>query len=180
MSTVALPSVPRTDFGKGAARRIRRDGQIPAVIYGSGSDVVHVAIPTRDLDLALRKPRVVFSMDVNGASVLVKPRDIQRDPVKRSLEHIDLVIIDKAEASDRKEMADAIAAAIHAADEAGMDSAAAVQALETAVAGGENPTDAAAHAVSDAEHQADAYSDANVAQAAAEATAAAADAPAAE
>ena len=172
MSAVALPSIPRTDFGKGAARRIRREGQIPAVIYGSGSDVVHVAIPTRDLDLALRKPRVVFSMNVNGASVLVKPRDIQRDPVKRSLEHIDLVIIDKAEASDRQEMADAIAAAIHAADEAGMDSAAAVQALD--------PTDAAAHAVSDAEHQADAYSDANVAQAAAEATAAAADAPAAE
>jgi len=112
--------------------------------------------------------------------VLVKPRDIQRDPVKRSLEHIDLVIIDKAEATDRQEMADAIAAAIHAADEAGMDSAAAVQALETAVAGGENPTEAAAHAVEDAEHQADAYSDANASAAAAEATAAAADAPAAE
>lgn len=181
MSAVALPSIPRTDFGKGAARRIRREGQIPAVIYGSGSDVVHVAIPTRDLDLALRKPRVVFSMNVNGASVLVKPRDIQRDPVKRSLEHIDLVIIDKAEASDRQEMADAIAAAIHAADEAGMDSAAAVQALEEAVAHGENPTDAAAHAVEDAEHKADEYSDANAsAAAAAEATAAAADAPPAE
>ena len=175
MSTVALPSVPRTDFGKGAARRIRRDGLIPAVIYGSGSAVVHVAIPTRDLDLALRKPRVVFTMDVNGASVLVKPRDIQRDPVKRSLEHVDLVIIDKAEASDRQEMADAIAAAIHAADEAGMDSAAAVQALEEAVAHGENPTEAASHAVEDAEHKADEYSDANANAAAAEAAAPAAE-----
>ena len=140
MTTVALNAVPRSDFGKGAARRIRREGNIPAVIYGSGTELVHCALPTHDLDLALRKPRVVLSVTVDGATLLVKPRDIQRDPVKRSLDHVDLVIISKEEARERGEMAEAIKTATEAAEEAGMDAAAAVQALEEAVAAGENPT----------------------------------------
>ena len=161
MTTVALTAVPRSDFGKGAARRIRREGNIPAVIYGQGTDLLHIALPNHDLDLALRKPRVVISVEVDGKSILTKPRDIQRDPVKRNLEHVDLVIITESEAQDRTDMADAIKAATAAAEEAGMDAAAAVQALEDAVAAGENPADAAEHAVADAEHQAEAYSEAN-------------------
>ena len=160
MTTVAMSAVPRSDFGKGAARRIRREGNIPAVIYGQGADLVHVALPEHDLNLALRKPRVVFSMTVDGASVLVKPRDIQRDPVKRSIEHVDLVIITTQEAQERGEMALAIKAATEAAQEAGMDAASAVQALEAAVAAGENPEEAAKHAVSDAEHLAEEYAEA--------------------
>ncbi len=160
MTTVALSAVPRSDFGKGAARRIRREGHVPAVIYGEGSDLVHVALPTRELTLALRKPRVVFSIEFEGATILVKPRDIQRDPVKRSLEHLDLIIISTAEATERGAMAAAIQAATDAAEEAGMDAASAVQALEEAVALGEDPTEAAKHAVSDAEHKAEEYADA--------------------
>jgi large subunit ribosomal protein L25 len=160
VTTVALTAVPRSDFGKGAARRIRREGNIPAVIYGSGSELVHCALPTHDLDLALRKPRVVLSVTVEGATLLVKPRDIQRDPVKRSLDHVDLVIISKDEARERSEMADAIKAATAAAEEAGIDASAAVQALEEAVAAGEDPTKAAAHAVADAEHKAEEYAEA--------------------
>jgi len=160
VTTVALNAVSRSDFGKGAARRIRREGNIPAVIYGSGSDLVHCAIPTHDLDLALRKPRVVLSITVDGSTLLVKPRDIQRDPVKRSLDHVDLVIISKDEARERSEMADAIKAATAAAEEAGMDAASAVQALEEAVAAGENPEEAAKHAVADAEHKAEEYAEA--------------------
>lgn len=160
MTTVALTAVPRSDFGKGAARRIRRDGNIPAVIYGEGTDLLHIALPTHDLDLALRKPRVVLEISFDGKQLLTKPRDIQRDPVKRTLEHVDLVIITAAEAQDRSDMADAIKAATAAAEEAGMDAAAAVQALEEAVAAGENPADAAEHAVADAEHQADQYAEA--------------------
>lgn len=160
MTTVALTAVPRSDFGKGAARRIRREGNIPAVIYGQGTDLLHIALPNHDLDLALRKPRVVITVEFEGKSILTKPRDIQRDPVKRSLEHIDLVIISADEAQDRTDMADAIKAATAAAEEAGMDAAAAVQALEEAVAAGENPADAAEHAVADAEHQADQYAEA--------------------
>ena len=161
MTTVALSAVSRSDFGKGAARRIRRDGNIPAVIYGDSTDLLHVAIPTHELDLALRKPRVVLSVTVDGTTHLVKPRDIQRDPVKRTLEHIDLVVIGKAEAADRAAMAQAIQTATDAAEEAGLDAAAAVQALEAAVALGENPADAAEHAVADAEHKAEGYADAN-------------------
>jgi len=161
VTTVDLTAVPRSDFGKGAARRIRREGNIPAVIYGSGSELLHVALPTHDLDLALRRPRVVISVSVDGGSVLVKPRDIQRDPVKRTLEHVDLVIITAEEARLRSEMADAIKAATAAAEEAGMDAASAVQALEEAVAAGENPLEAAEHAVSDAEQRAEEYADAN-------------------
>jgi large subunit ribosomal protein L25 len=160
VTTVAMTAVSRSDFGKGAARRIRREGNIPAVIYGSGTELVHVALPEHDLDLALRKPRVVLSVTFDGSTVLVKPRDIQRDPVKRSLEHIDLVIISKDEARERSAMAEAIKAATAAAEEAGMDAASAVLALEEAVAGGEDPTEAAKHAVSDAEHKAEEYADA--------------------
>ena len=161
VTTVAMTAVSRSDFGKGAARRIRREGNIPAVIYGSGTELVHVALPEHDLNLALRKPRVVLSVSFDGSTVLVKPRDVQRDPVKRNLEHIDLVIITKEEAVERGAMADAIKAATLAAEEAGMDAASAVQALEEAVAGGEDPTQAAKHAVSDAEHKAEEYSEAN-------------------
>ena len=160
MTTVALTAVPRSDFGKGAARRIRREGNIPAVIYGQGTELLHIALPNHDLDLALRKPRVVISVEVEGKSILTKPRDIQRDPVKRNLEHVDQVIITESEAQDRTDMADAIKAATAAAEEAGMDAASVVQALEAAVASGEDATEAAKHAVSDAEHQADQYAEA--------------------
>jgi large subunit ribosomal protein L25 len=173
VTTVAMTAVPRSDFGKGAARRIRREGNIPAVIYGDGIDLVHVALPTHDLDLALRKPRVVLSISLDSGTVLVKPRDIQRDPVKRSLEHVDLVVISKQEAKDRSEMADAIKAATAAAEEAGMDAASAVQALEAAVAAGENPTEAAEHAVADAEHKAEEYAEAGAHEAEVEAAEAA-------
>jgi len=170
VTTVALSAVSRSDFGKGAARRIRRDGNIPAVIYGDSSDLLHVAIPTHELDLALRKPRVVLSVTVDGTTHLVKPRDIQRDPVKRTLEHIDLVVIGKAEAADRAAMAQAIQTATEAA----------VQALEEAVAQGENPAEAAEHAVADAEHKAEEYADANAHAAEVEAAEAADDAAASE
>ena len=160
MTTVAMTAVSRSDFGKGAARRIRREGNIPAVIYGSGTELVHVALPEHDLNLALRKPRVVLSVSFDGSTVLVKPRDVQRDPVKRNLEHIDLVIITKEEAQDRSDMADAIKAATAAAEEAGMDAASVVQALEAAVASGEDAGEAAKHAVSDAETKAEEYADA--------------------
>lgn len=177
MTTVALTASPRSDFGKGAARRTRREGSTPAVIYGGDVDLLHIAINTHELDLALRKPRVVLSLQVEGRTVLTKPRDIQRDPVKRSLEHVDLVVITAEEAQQRSDMADAIQAATDAAEEAGMDAASAVQALEAAVAAGEDPTAAAAHAVADAEHKAEEYAEANKVEAAAEA---AESAPAAE
>ena len=101
MSEVSITAVPRSDFGKGAARRTRREGNIPAVIYGEGSAVTHVSLPAHELELALRKPRVVLNISFEGKNIITKPRDIQREPVKRFIEHIDLIIISAGEATDR-------------------------------------------------------------------------------
>ena len=182
MTTVALSAISRSDFGKGAARRIRRTGNIPAVIYGEGAELLHVALPEHDLNLALRKPRVVLSVSVEGQAkaLLTKPRDIQRDPVRRNIEHVDLVVITEAEAKERSAMAEAIAVAAEAAEEAGIDPAVAVQALEDAVAHGEDPAAAAEHAVADAEHQAEEYAEANAHAAEVEAAEAVAEAVEAE
>ena len=149
MTKVEITVEPRSEFGKGAARRIRRTGNIPAVVYGSGMELIHVAIPEHDLDLALRKPRVVLSISMAGSTYLTKPRDVQRDPVKRNLEHVDLVIITEREAAIRSNYADAVAKAEIAAAEAGYDSASVIMALEEAVARGEDPLEAVDHAVAD-------------------------------
>lgn len=169
VSEVIINAVPRSDFGKGAARRLRRAGLIPGVIYGSGSTLKHVGLPEHDLDLALRKSRVTLVVNLEGTSVLTKPRDVQRDPVRRNLEHIDLVIITQGEADVRSTMAAAIQAAEEAATEAGIDPAAAAAAVEEAVAGGEDPTMAADHALADVRAHAAEYADANARADAAEA-----------
>lgn len=116
MTQVSITAEPRSDFGKGAARRTRRAGLVPAVIYGHGQELQHVALPDHDLALALRKPGVVLEVTVEGKTVLVAPRDVQRDPVKRFLEHVDLVIVSKKEAE-----AIAVAAEEHAAELAAED-----------------------------------------------------------
>lgn len=168
MFQIALTAEPRSAFGKGASRQLRRAGQVPAVIYGSGQDLVHLALPAHDLDLALRKTRVVLSVTLEGKTYLTKPRDVQRDPVRQTLEHVDLVIIDAAEAQQRSDAADAIHAAEAAALEAGIDPHAAAAAIQDAMAHGESVEEAAAHALSDVTDKAQEYSDANAAAAAAE------------
>jgi large subunit ribosomal protein L25 len=173
VSQVSISGEMRSDFGKGAARKIRRSGRIPAVLYGGDEALVHVSLPEHELDLALRRPRVVLEVTVGDSVSLVKPRDIQRDPVKRTLEHIDLIVISQREAALRSQMADAIAKTEAAAVEAGVDPATAVALLETAVAAGETPLEAAAHAVEDAVEQAKAYAAASAAAAAVEEAAAA-------
>jgi large subunit ribosomal protein L25 len=147
---VHMSAVPRSDFGKGAARRLRRTGMVPAVIYGHGSDPVHVALDGHDLAKALRQPRVVLALDVDGTDYVCAPRDIQRDVVRQVLEHVDLVVIGKAEAQARAAAAEAIAQAEAAAEEAGVDVAAAVEAIEAAIAAGEDPEAAAAAAIEQA------------------------------
>jgi len=147
---VHMSAVPRSDFGKGAARRLRRTGMVPAVIYGHGSDPVHVALDGHDLSKALRQPRVVLALDVDGTDYVCAPRDIQRDVVRQVLEHVDLVVIDKAEATARAAAAEAIAHAEAAAEEAGVDVSAAVEAIEAAIAAGEDPEAAAAAALEQA------------------------------
>lgn len=108
----------RTDFGKGAARRLRRDGRIPAVMYGADSELVHISLPAHELTLALRVPSATFEIEVDGKTALVKPRDVQRDPVRRDIEHVDFIVIDEAEARARAARSDQMVAAAEAAAEA--------------------------------------------------------------
>lgn len=173
---VNISAVKRSDFGKGAARRLRRTGMVPAVIYGHGTDPVHVALDGHDLAIALRKPRVVFELDLDGTEYVCAPRDVQRDVVRQILEHVDLVVIDKAEARDRAAAAQAIANATVAAEEAGVDVGSAVEAIEAAIAAGEDPEAAATAAIQAAVEAQHALEDAQAATAEAEAEAEAAEA----
>lgn len=115
MAQVSITAEHRSDFGKGAARRTRRAGRVPAVIYGQGQELQHVSLPDHELTLALRHPGLVLEVTLDGTTVLVAPRDVQRDPVKRVLEHVDLVLITKAEAEERIEEGLAAEAAHEAA-----------------------------------------------------------------
>jgi large subunit ribosomal protein L25 len=92
-----LVAEARTTFGKGAARRIRATGKIPAVIYGHGTEPQHVTLPGHEVSLILRKANAVFDLDINGKSQLALVKDVQKDPVRQIIEHIDLVIVRKGE-----------------------------------------------------------------------------------
>lgn len=98
MSEVKLSAVTRTEFGKGAARRTRRDGLVPAVLYGHGSDPIHIALPGHDTLLALRVANALLAISIDGkAPQLALPKQVQRNPVRGSIEHVDLVIVKKGE-----------------------------------------------------------------------------------
>jgi large subunit ribosomal protein L25 len=94
---VRIAAEPRTDFGKGAARRIRRANKVPAVLYGHGAAPRHISLPGHDLMLALKTPNVLLSLDVEGSDELALPKDIQRDPIRGHLEHVDLVVVRRGE-----------------------------------------------------------------------------------
>jgi len=173
VTNVEISAEPRTDFGKGAARRLRRSGNVPAVIYGTDVELTHIAVSEHEINLALRKPRVVLNVNYGGTVFLTKPRDVQRDPVKQNLEHVDLVIITKQEAAIRSNYADAVAKAEIAAAEAGYDAASVIMALEEAVARGEDPLEAVDHAVADVKAKAQEMAAAEAAREAARAASAA-------
>jgi len=87
----------RESFGKGFARRLRAAGQIPAVIYGHGTEPVHVALPGHQVALLIRRANVVLELDVNGTQQLTLVKDVQKDPVHQIIEHIDLLVVKKGE-----------------------------------------------------------------------------------
>ncbi|MFG2120543.1 50S ribosomal protein L25/general stress protein Ctc [Streptomyces sp. NPDC048710] len=98
MSEVKLAAETRTEFGKGAARRIRRESKVPGVLYGHGSDPLHLTLPGHDLLLALRTPNVLISLDIDGkTNELAIPKAVQRDPLKGFLEHVDLLLVKRGE-----------------------------------------------------------------------------------
>ncbi|MFI1357250.1 50S ribosomal protein L25/general stress protein Ctc [Streptomyces sp. NPDC020898] len=97
MSEVKLAAETRTEFGKGAARRIRRDSKVPAVVYGHGGDPIHVTLPGHELQLALRTPNVLLSLDIEGKTQLAIPKAVQRDALKGFLKHVDLLLVRSGE-----------------------------------------------------------------------------------
>lgn len=100
MSEVKLVATTRTDFGKGAARRTRRAGRIPAVLYGHGSDPLHVSLPGHETFLALKQANALFAIEIDGKTTLAITKDVQREPVKNVIEHVDLLIVTKGEKVD--------------------------------------------------------------------------------
>ena len=124
----ALVAEARSDFGKGAARRLRRDGKVPAVVYGHGIAPIHIALDAHNLRLTLRKKVTSLDIVLNGKTETVAPRDLQIDPVTRGIEHVDLVYVTAAEAATLARDA----AESHARQEA--DAAAAIALAESKAA----------------------------------------------
>ena len=99
MSEVRLSAEPRTEFGKGGARRTRRAGKIPAVIYGHGADPRHVSLPAREFGHAIKHggANVLLTLDLEGSQQLAIPKAIQRHPIKGVYEHVDLLAVRRGE-----------------------------------------------------------------------------------
>ena len=92
-----LATEARTTFGKGVARKIRAQNKIPAVIYGHGTEPQHVTLPGHETALILRKSNQVLELDIDGKIQLALVKDVQKDPVRQIIEHIDLIVVRKGE-----------------------------------------------------------------------------------
>src|SRR6478735_7818212 len=97
MPEIKLVAEPRTQFGKGAARKIRRDHKIPAVMYGHGTAPVHIALPGHETMLALKHTNALLTLVIDGEEHLALAKDVQRDPIKPVIEHVDLVVVRRGE-----------------------------------------------------------------------------------
>jgi large subunit ribosomal protein L25 len=99
MAETKIQAESRTEFGKGAARRIRRADKVPAVLYGHGTDPIHITLPGHETMLALKHggANALLSIEVEGKSQLALPKQVQRDPIKGFLEHLDLIVVSKGE-----------------------------------------------------------------------------------
>jgi large subunit ribosomal protein L25 len=95
---VRIAAATRDEFGKGAARQIRREGLVPAVLYGHGTETRHLTLPGHELMLALKTPNVLLYLDgLNKGSEIALPKAVQRDPIKGFLEHVDLILVRRGE-----------------------------------------------------------------------------------
>jgi large subunit ribosomal protein L25 len=95
---VKIAAETRDEFGKGAARRTRREGRVPAVLYGHGTETRHLSLPGHDLMRALRTPNVLLRLEglTNGSEIAL-PKAVQRDPVRNVIEHVDLILVRSGE-----------------------------------------------------------------------------------
>ena len=100
MSEVKISAEVRTEFGKGGARRTRRAGLVPAVLYGHGEKPRHIALPAREFAAAIRHGGMTqaFAIEISdGTSALALPKAIQRDPIRDTFDHVDLLIVRRGE-----------------------------------------------------------------------------------
>ena len=98
----------RENFGKGYARRLRAAGKIPAVIYGHGTDPVHVSLPGHQVSLLIRRANALLELEIDGKTQLALVKDVQKDPVRQIIEHIDLIVVKKGEKVERYKASGAI------------------------------------------------------------------------
>jgi len=95
---VRIVAEPRTEFGKGPARRIRSAGRVPAILYGHGTETRHVTLPGHQLLMALKTPNVLIEVEgLSGRPQLTLPKAVQRDPIRGDLEHVDLILVRRGE-----------------------------------------------------------------------------------
>lgn len=92
-----IPAQQRTAFGKGAARKLRAAGRIPAVVYGHGTDPVHISLPAHELGLIVRRANAVLDLDLPTGGQLALVKDVQKDPVRQIIEHVDLLVVRSGE-----------------------------------------------------------------------------------
>ena len=98
MPEVRIVAEPRTEFGKGPARRIRSAGRVPAILYGHGTETRHVTLPGHQLLMALKTPNVLIEVEgLSGRPQLTLPKAVQRDPIRGDLEHVDLILVRRGE-----------------------------------------------------------------------------------
>lgn len=168
MAEIRLTAQARTDFGKGAARRLRRDGQVPAVLYGDGEAPRHVSLDDHDLTQALKQPKVILEIDINDDVIPTAPRDVQRDPVRGLLKHLDLIALDREALRARQIEAEAVARAEEAAIEHELDPIALSDIVTTLLAEGADPLTVVDEAVVQLEAEMKAQAEAAAAAAAAE------------
>ena len=98
MPEVKIAAKASDEFGKGAARRSRREGRVPAVLYGHGTETRHLTLPGHDLMLALKTPNVLLRLEgLSNGSEIALPKAVQRNPLKGSIEHVDLILVRRGE-----------------------------------------------------------------------------------
>ncbi len=97
MAEVSIKGTTRTEFGKGASRRARVAGLVPAVIYGHGEKPLHITLPAKQLGVALKESNVLLNIEIDGKVELTLPKSVVRHPLKQILEHIDLVLVRRGE-----------------------------------------------------------------------------------
>lgn len=136
-----LEGQPRTDFGKGAARQLRRAGRVPAVLYGNGDAPIHLHLDGHALTQQLRHKATSLEVSLGGTTYNVTPRDIQIEPVRRYIEHVDLIVVTAAQAVAIAQAAAAASARAEAEAQAAASAAAekaAARAARQAAAGEES------------------------------------------